>query len=470
VATKKIDNIQVIQHGEQIVIPESISLRDAATAIARQADYDEEFIRPSIKINGFLPEAAWMTHETLREKYGFIMSNKDPMGRGIQSVNIPTGIGTSVQLPWGEFVCPGFPDGKLTFGSAYDQVAQQLVFVLGGFIQRKYEKRLIEVADLVRKNLRERGYLKGKAWGIRFHDATGEAVAMPEPRFIDTSSVENLVFSEDCRERIDVNIFAFIEMTEKMRVAKIPMKRGVLLHGDYGTGKTMIMRKTAQMAVNNGWTFISCDDPRELADVIKLARNYQPCVVSMEDMDRVTSGDRSIELDNILNTIDGIEAKGTEIMVVATTNFLDHINKATLRPGRLDAMIHVAPPDAIAAIGLLRQYGAAMIDPEADLTDTGRLLAGNKAATIREVAERAKARAIRSGDDTFISVTSLTKTAAEVLDEEKLRMVTEPDKRSDVEKAMSLLADALKEAGVNVTLPTIIGAASGAAVHSETVE
>ena len=462
-ADKKIDKIQVVQHGESLIVPESLPLRRAAEVLLRKAEYDEQVIEPRIVIPGFIPEVAWAVHETMQRKFGVALAQDTitPFGkRPPMSINVRTSATTSVQVPWGEFSVPGI-DGVLSFSSTYDQTTQRIEFVLSGKLPRKYERLLNEIADEAKALLRSGGLMKGKAWGVRLRAADGEAIVVPEPRFFDPdpSVRKSLVFSEDTDERIDVNIFAFIEQSPEMRTAKIPLKRGILLHGDYGTGKTMVSTATAEVVVRNGWTFISCDDPSELAQILRLARDYQPAVVFCEDVDRVTSGERTVSLDDLLNTIDGVESKGTEIMVVLTTNHVDHINKAMLRPGRLDAMIHVAPPDADAAIRLLRQYGAGRIDPDADLSGVGTLLEGNKAATIREVSERSKARAIRRHEVGFVSPASLLRSAKEVLDEERLRMVTEPDLRSEREKAAAVLADAfVKTYGTPVGAPVAVSA------------
>jgi hypothetical protein len=459
---KIVDRVNVVQHGTDLVIPESLPLRRAAEVLIKKADYDEQVVEPRIVIDGFIPEVAWACHEVLNRKFGIAMAvtvqtmfgDKPPM-----SMNVKTGTNTSVQVPWGEFEVPGIT-GKLRFGADFDGAKNRFVFVLGGKVPRKFETVLNEIADETKKLLLKGALMKGKAWGIKLRDAEGDPNPMPEPRFFDPDPNvrKQLVFGEATDDSIDVNIFAFIEQAAEMREAGIPLKRGVLLYGDYGTGKTMVSTATAEAAVKAGFTFIGCDDPRELADVIELARAYQPAVVFTEDVDQVTSGDRTIALDDILNTIDGIESKGTEIMVVFTTNHVDKINKAVLRPGRLDAMIHVAPPDADAAARLLLQYGAGRIDPKADLTEVGTLLAGNKAATIREVAERSKARSIRRKETGHISAESLLLTANEVLEEERLRAVIEPDTRSDREKAADKLADALRTQPVTAVPEVVVSA------------
>jgi transitional endoplasmic reticulum ATPase len=61
-----------------------------------------------------------------------------------------------------------------------------------------------------------------------------------------------------------------------------------------------------------------------------------------------------------------------------------------IRPGRLDAVIEIAPPDAEAVARLIRFYGSGAIDPSTDLTKVGEDLAGQIPAILAEVVKRAK--------------------------------------------------------------------------------
>ena len=72
-------------------------------------------------------------------------------------------------------------------------------------------------------------------------------------------------------------------------------------------------------------------------------------------------------MDEILNVIDGIESKGTEIITVLTTNNLGNITSAMLRPGRLDAIVSVRAPDAKAAQQLVRLYAGTLLAADDDL-------------------------------------------------------------------------------------------------------
>ena len=73
-----------------------------------------------------------------------------------------------------------------------------------------------------------------------------------------------------------------------------------------------------------------------------------------------------------------------------TTNHLENINPAMLRPGRLDSIINVLPPDAEAVSRLFHLYGGSTIAADEDLSKAADLLSGTIPAVIAEVVKRAK--------------------------------------------------------------------------------
>lgn len=170
------------------------------------------------------------------------------------------------------------------------------------------------------------------------------------------------------------------------------MKRGVLLAGVYGTGKTLTAKVASKFCAEAGITFLYIHKANELPHAIRFAKLYcDPAVVIFcEDIDSVTSGKRNVELNDILNTVDGVDTKGMNLITLLTTNHLETITRAMLRPGRLDAVITIPPPDKVAVQKLLRIYGKGVIPPNADLTAVGEELDGSIPAIIAEVVKRAK--------------------------------------------------------------------------------
>jgi transitional endoplasmic reticulum ATPase len=217
---------------------------------------------------------------------------------------------------------------------------------------------------------------------------------MPEPKFLNTNDIreEDLIYASAVEQAIQTNLFTPIKRIPDCVANGIPVKRGVLLGGTYGTGKSLAAKVASKLAVDNGVTYLYVTRADELAHAISFAQQYQnpACVIFCEDIDRAMNGERTEQMDDILNIIDGIDTKNSNIIVVLTTNDLDNINPAMLRPGRLDAVIDVLPPDAAAVERLIRLYGGPAIAADVDLTSVAKVLENRIPAVIAEVVKRAK--------------------------------------------------------------------------------
>jgi transitional endoplasmic reticulum ATPase len=204
----------------------------------------------------------------------------------------------------------------------------------------------------------------------------------------------------------------------------------------------------AKYAEDNGWTFLYLKDVNDLAIAIQFAKMYGPSVIFAEDLDNALgTSQRNTDVNGILNTIDGVDTKDSEIIVVLTTNHVDRINKAMLRPGRLDAVINVMPPNGEAAVKLVHQYARGLLKTDDDFTNVSKLLNGKIPAVIREVVERAKLAAIAAAptEDLIITAKALEIAAKSMSGQLALLTPQEPDDRSDIEKAADVLVTAFQK-------------------------
>lgn len=462
------DVVEVVRHGEQLVIPSTLTLERADEAIHARIKYESEVVAVHAPIKAPFPfESAYALYEVLTEKFGWANGVPTPGFFGPQPptmLAVPVDINKTVQVPWGRFSLPNI-EGFLEASIEEDDLGVTR-FVIGGQVKRMYEKAVNEIVEAVQNRVQHHSIYKGKAFRVRLYDDRGRRMPMPEPRFIDLSHrvAGELILPADTSESVQTNIFTAIEQTERVTRQGIPLKRGILLAGQFGTGKTMIARSTAEKSVDHGWTYVEVERVHEFAEVARLVVPYGDSkagiVLFCEDIDRIMSGDdRDEGIDMVLNVIDGVESKGSAMMVVLTTNDLDGITSAMLRPGRLDAIIPVGPPDGPAAVRLARQYGRGLIREDDPLTESQAVLAGNIPAVIREAVERSKLRAIsRTPNDDKLIVTDadLAFAAREMANHISLLTPAEPDKRSEVVKAADALAAVGREAiekGVPVGLP-----------------
>lgn len=391
--------------GTKIVLPNDpteMTYDEAIACLERKKKDEETKMAVHEVISGALPfDGAFAFMQAMKEMFGWANAVPTPGFFGPTppaTVSVEIGVGKTAQLIWGSFEVPGIK-GRLETG--FHEEGKTVCFRIGGTVLKKHQKDIQKLADLTRKLVKERSIYRGQVIRLA-SDNRGNVSLRDAPRFIDVTKVnkEELVFSQSVMTEIDTNIFTPIRATAVCRKFKIPLKRGVLLEGSYGTGKTLTAFVTAQLCQQNGWTFILLEKVSGLKEALEFARTYSPAVVFAEDIDRAISGDeRTVEIDDILNTIDGIESKGTEIITILTSNHLENINQAMLRPGRLDAIISTHAPDAKAAEKLITIYARSTLKKGTDLTKAGLALAGNIPAVIRETVERAKLYSISQNPD-----------------------------------------------------------------------
>ncbi len=160
---------------------------------------------------------------------------------------------------------------------------------------------------------------------------------------------------------------------------------GVLLYGPSGTGKTALgLGFAAWLGLERGFHVLIIrtgalmrggpwSAAHRLYLVFRLARALQPSVVYIDEVDAL--GKARSEADSggyrlvgvLLQEIDGTVSRFDKVMVVATTNVVESLDPALVRPGRLgDLKIFVPkpPPDVVAGIlmGIAQQRGVALPD------------------------------------------------------------------------------------------------------------
>lgn len=410
--SERVGSHEVHWEGKNFVLPaspEPLGLRESAEVLQKKADEEEQ----PLSISEIIDALPWDGAQA------FALAVKDLFGWGIWQpqkmmwMKIPPTLRTirtgpnpndTMQVIWGEMFIPQL-EAKVSTAVAVHE--GRYVFQIRGEIQKKNRHRIDTLVALARIYATERSIYKGKAIRL-FVNERGQINNDKEPEFIkvDRSITEDLVFSDDVRAQLNTNLFAPIMYPQACRKLGIPLKRGILLAGPYGVGKSMTAAATAAMCTEFGWTFIMLDRVAGLKQVLDFAHRYAPVVVFAEDIDRIISGDdRTVSIDDVLNTLDGVQGKAHEIITVLTTNHPDRINHAMLRPGRLDAIVSVKAPDAVAAEKLMRQYGRGLIDPDTTLAKAGESLAGHIPAVIREAVERAKLTAVYRTEGRPTSIT-----------------------------------------------------------------
>jgi len=464
-STIKIAKVEVERFGGKIILPadpRKMGTREASKLLAEIAEQEEQMVDFARKFEGHEPfDCAAAFTRVVEAQFGFAISETavvqgmfGPMRIPPQIISFNIDENKSATIVLGQFSLPGIP-GKVTTHITQDRGQNKpRYFMITAEIPQMYREFMDALAFAVEQEVKTNSVFKGKQFGYRMKDDEGDYLPVPQISFLNLGKVITPIFSEKVEEQIEVSVYTPIKRTDAWKTAGLSLKRGILLHGPFGTGKTLTSYAVAKLCRENNWTFMVCDRPDEFAEILRIARNYEPCVVFCEDIDRVLSGRRTVQMDEILNIVDGIESKGSQIMVIVTTNAYQDINKAMLRAGRLDARIHIPLPDAGAVARLLRSYGGGMISEAEDISDACKILADRVTASeVAEVITLAKGAAISQGQDPqsmMLNAKALKYAANAVREQSDEAREVPVSNLSDQEKSAKILAEAI-ERGIQIS-------------------
>jgi hypothetical protein len=215
---------------------------------------------------------------------------------------------------------------------------------------------------------------------------------------------DDLVLPDGVLDDVESQILGVAAHRERLRESGQHLKRGLLLHGPPGTGKTHTIRYLLGQLTGVTVVLLSGEALGMVGLACSVARALTPSVVVIEDVDLIGE-DRGMHpgshplLFQLLNEMDGL-GEDLDIAFVLTTNRADLLERAlTQRPGRVDQAIEIPLPGAAERRRLAQLYRGRLELDDASLDDVVSRSDGVTASFIKELLRRAALLAAQEDAD-----------------------------------------------------------------------
>lgn len=165
---------------------------------------------------------------------------------------------------------------------------------------------------------------------------------------IDEGKAAMLKFPSDQQRYVIDEINDFWKKEADYKKMGLSYKRGVLLYGPQGSGKTSVIKTLIHDLVAMGGIVIDFRDPRHDIQCIQFFRKAEPTrplMIVMEDIDAMLTAGGEQQESHILNMLDGVN-QIEHVVFLATTNHPEKLEeRITDRPSRFDRVIPVDLPE-----------------------------------------------------------------------------------------------------------------------------
>lgn len=167
---------------------------------------------------------------------------------------------------------------------------------------------------------------------------------------------DDLFLPEEIKDQLQSLVENFLASKDFYLQNRIPWKRGILLYGKPGNGKTSIIRTVMSMYNFKPVTIVAGANDEAVREAFAYAEEQSPSLLYFEDLDSLL--EKSVDISSFLNLMDGISTKNG-LLVIATANEVKKLkSNITDRPSRFDRKFEIPLPNQeMAYIYLKRWFG-----------------------------------------------------------------------------------------------------------------
>ena len=214
---------------------------------------------------------------------------------------------------------------------------------------------------------------------------------------------------DDAKRTLNDNLITAIKEPAKFQKMGIKPPKGALLYGPPGCGKTLLARA---LATESGANMIFVRGPEILSkwvgesekairEIFRKAKASSPCIIIFDELDSLARA-KSIEdggvgerlLSQLLTEME--DGGAARVIVVGISNRPDLIDPSLIRPGRLDLIIFIPPPDEKGRLEIIKILTKQMPLSDVDLKEIALATKGYSGADLIAICREAAVHAMRN--------------------------------------------------------------------------